>query len=258
MYGFRYSAGKYFKFSRKELAQIFWTSLAFGFILSFRKWGAGKEFDLVAGLGNIILGLIVVFLSLAFHVSLQKLVAIKLGYTANYTYWFNGILLSLLLVFVTAGWFAFILPGAVMIELVPRLRMGKFRYGINKKDVARVALAGPIAHILIVLFMGIIYFNTDKSEFVFSIIFVNLLLAIYSSLPIPKIDSPQRMDSGSDGLGLFYFSRTLYVLVLATIIAFTALVLMSINLGYGWLFLLAFIIGCLLSGIYMLTLEQKN
>ena len=66
------------------------------------------------------------------------------------------------------------------------------------------------------------------------------------------------IDSGSDGLGLFYFSRTLYVLVFFTILSFTFLVLFSKNAGYGWLFTLAFIIGCILSGIYSITLEQKN
>lgn len=78
-------------------------------------------------------------------------------------------------------------------------------------------------------------------------------------LPIPKIDTPSKMDSGSDGLGLFYFSRTLYVLVLITVVVFAGLVLSSANsLGLGWLFIIAFVIGCLFALFYSVSLEQKN
>ena len=259
MYGYFYSLRKNFSFSQTELLQISWTSLAFAFILTFRKWGVGKEFDATVGITNLILAFLVVVLSMIAHVSLQKAVAIKLGYKATYSYWLNGILICLFLGFLSFGILIFILPGAVMIEHIPSLRLGKFRYGTNLKDIARIALAGPIAHVVIVLLLGLLFFGSGKSDILFSIILVNLLLAIYSMLPIPKIDSPTKMDSGTDGLGMFYFSRTLYVLVYATILIFAALVLLSTNYAsFGWLFIIAFILGCLLSIIYSVALEQKN
>ena len=259
MHGYFYSLRKNLTFSRTELLQLFWTSLVFAFILTFRKWGAGDEFDALVGIKNLILALLVVILSMLAHVSLQKAVAIRLGYKATYSYWLNGLLICLFLGFLSFGFIIFILPGAVMIEHVPSLRLGKFRYGTNLKDIARVALAGPIAHILIVLILGLIFFGTGKSDLLFSIILVNLLIAIYSMLPIPKIDFPTRMDSGTDGLGMFYFSRTLYVLVYATILIFSALILISTSYeSFGWLFILAFILGCLVSIIYSVAVEQKN
>jgi hypothetical protein len=157
------------------------------------------------------------------------------------------------------GYLVFILPGATMIEHIPALRLGKFRYGTNLKDIARVALAGPIAHILIIMIVGIFFFISNRSDLIFSFIFINLFLAIYSMLPIPKIDLPTRMDAGSDGLGMFFFSRTLYVLVLATIIIFCALVFIAASvIGLGWLFIIAFIIGCLIAAFYSISIEQKN
>lgn len=259
MYGYWYSVKENFNFSRSELSQLFWTSLAFGFALSFRKWGAGESVDVPVGIVNLLFATVVVLLCMYIHVSLQKLVAIKLGYTAKYSFWLNGVLFTVFLAFLSLGYFPFLLPGSVMITQVPRLRLGKFRYGLNLKDIARIALAGPLAHVLLILILGPIFFATGRDESLLSIITVNLLLAIYSILPVPKIDLSSKMDSGSDGLGLFYFSRTLYVLVFITIIVFAALVWFSANsVGIGWLFIISFIIGCLFALFYSISLEQKN
>jgi len=259
MYGYWHSVRENFNFSRSEVSQIFWTSLAFGFALSFRKWGTGDTVDVPVGIVNLLFATAVVLLCMYIHVSLQKLVAIKLGYKAVYSYWLNGVLFTIFLAFLSFGYVAFVLPGAVTIEQVPRLRLGKFRYGLNLKDIARIALAGPVAHILIVLMLGPIFFATGRNEVLLSIIIVNLLLAIYSILPVPKIDVPSKMDSGSDGLGLFFFSRTLYVLVFVTIVVFVGLVLSSANtVGMGWLFIIAFAIGCIFAFFYRISLEQKN
>lgn len=259
MYGYWYSVKEHFGFSRTELSQLFWTSLAFGFALSFRKWGTGETVDISVGIINLFFATLAVLFSLYIHVSLQKLVAIKLGYKATYSYWLNGVLFTIFLSFLSFGYIAFILPGAVMIEHIPKLRLGKFRYGINLKDIARVALAGPLSHILIILIIGPLFFISGREENLLSIIIINLLLAIYSSLPIPKIDIPSKMDSGSDGLGIFYFSRSLFVLVFITIVVFAALVFSSATIiGIGWLFVISFIIGCVFSALYSIWIEQKN
>lgn len=259
MQGYWYSVRENYSFSRTELLQIFWTSLAFGFALSFRKWGTGASVNILTGVSNMFLATAVVLVSMYLHVALQKLVAIKLGYKATYSYWLNAVLFTIFLSFLSMGYIAFILPGAVMIEHIPRLRLGRWRYGTNLKDIARVALAGPMAHILIILIAGPFFFGVGRSDFMLSVIVVNLLLAIFSILPIPKIDWPTRMDSGADGLGIFFFSRTLYVLVLITVLVFIALVLTSTSIaGLGWLFVIAFIIGCMVSLIYSISLEQKN
>ena len=260
MYGYWYSVKENFKFERKEFYQYLWTSLAYGFVLSFRKWGVDK-FDFQSGISNFIQSAIVVLLCLFIHISAQKLVAIKLGYKASYSYWLNGILFCMLLTLLTNGYsgvIGFILIGAVTMEHIPRLRLGKFRYGTNLKDVARVSLAGPIANVITVLVLGTIFFSIGRDDLLFAIIVVNLFLAFYSMLPIPKIDIPTRVDSGSNGLGVFWFSRTLYVLTLATILIFAILVFISVAQNVWGLFAVAFVIGSMLSIIYSIALEQKN
>lgn len=261
MYGFSYSVQKHFRFSSKELTQLFWTSFVFAFILSFRKWG-DAQLDIGLGLINLLTAFLLSFLAMLAHVSVQKLVAIKLGYTATYSYWVNGLLLCALIAFMTNGYSAyigFILPGSIAIQHVAQMRLGKFRYGLNLKDIARVALAGPLSHVLLAMVFGAVYFWFGKSETLLYFVFINLFLAIWTCMPIPKIDVPTKMDAGSDGLGLFFFSRTLYVLVISTIMVYAVLVFTATTAAsFAWLFILAFIIGCLLSAIYAVTLEQKG
>jgi hypothetical protein len=259
MQGYWYSVRENFEMSRKEWTEIFWTSLIFGFILSFRKWGEGDTVNVASGIGNWILAKIFVVITMLIHVSCQKLVAIRLGYKATYSYWLNGLLLCTLLGFMSFGYIMLILPGAVMIEHIPKLRLGKFRYGTNLKDIARVALAGPISHVLAVMIIGVFYFSSGRPEILMDLMFLNLLLGVYSMLPIPKIDVPTKMDAGSDGLAMFYFSRTLYVLVFATILIYTGLILVATTYAsLWWLFILAFFIGSALAFLYSLSVEQRN
>lgn len=262
MHGLRYSLKEYFRFSGKELREIIWTSIAYALILTFRQWGIGKTVDIQAGISHLIIALIFVFLAMYAHVSLQKIVAIRLGYTATYQYWLNGLLFCVVLAFLTngaSGVIGLILPGAITVQLVPKLRLGKFRFGVNLKDVARIGMAGSIAHILLVMIFGFFYFYAGRSDIVFTFMVINLFLAVYSMLPIPKIDVPTKMDSGSDGLAVFFFSRTLYILIFVTVLVFSLLVFFAISYAtLTWLFFLSFALGCLASIIYSKTIEQSN
>lgn len=260
MYGLGYSLKQYFKFSRKEMNEIFWTSLAFAFILTFRKWGSGKNVDLASGLTNLGLALLFVLIAMFAHVSLQKVVAIRLGYTATYSFWLNGLLLCVLLTFLSVGYIVFILPGAVMLQHTPLIRLGKYRFGPNLKDIARVGLAGSMSHVVLIMVIGLFYFYGGHNEWLFAFIIINLFLAVYSLLPVPKIDLPTKMDAGSDGLSMFFFSRTMFVLVFSTIFVYSILVYIAANsyATLGGLFIVAFIIGCILSIAYSISVEQKN
>ncbi|MFA5796740.1 MAG: hypothetical protein WC916_01725 [Candidatus Woesearchaeota archaeon] len=255
MFGFFYSLKQYFRISTKELSQVLWTTIAFSLILTaFFKGFLRKPVLLEETLVFFIVVLLFTFISFIIHISAQKAVAIKLGYTATYMYWVNGILVSVFLSFFSLGFIPFILPGSVSMEQVPRLRLGKFRYGMNLKDLARVSLAGPLSHILLLMIAGVVYLSSGKNEIVFTFVIINGFLAVYSCLPIPKIDIPTKMDAGSDGLGIFFFSRTIYMLVFCTILFYVIL----IALAQVWSLVIAFILGLIMMFIYGATMEQKN
>jgi len=264
MYGFWYSVKENYSFSKQELAELFWTSLAFAFMISSyyeNLFSVSTDVRIVitsAFVSFFILSLMVIFLAMYLHVVLQKLVGIKLGYKVKYTYWLNGILIGLFISVVTLGKIPllsiFILPGAVTLEHLPKLRLGKFRYGTNAKDIARVSLAGPLAHILLSTVLGIIYFSTNKNSLVFHLIIANLLLLIYSMLPVPKIDSPTKIDSASDGLGLFFYSRKVYILC-ALVVLFYVILILTANL---FSFFLALALALITTIVYTTVVKQPN
>jgi hypothetical protein len=264
MYGYWYSVKQHFSFDRQELKELFWTSLAFAFVLTSYYQGLfAIEGDVRIVISDTLLAfflvmLLVVFLSMYVHIALQKLVGIRLGYKVKYSYWLNGILFGLFIAIVTLGKVpllsVFILPGAVTLEHIAALRLGRFRYGTNAKDIARVSLAGPISHMMLVMLLGILYFFTGKSSFIFTLISANLLLMIYSILPIPKIDFPTKMDSASDGLGLFFFSRRVYLLCAITFLFYSVLVwFVSV-----FSFVIAFSLAAAVLFVYSIAIQQPT
>jgi hypothetical protein len=264
MYGYWYSVRQNFSFSTQEIKELFWTSLAFAFMLASyyeRLFVVVGDLRIVitdAFVAFFVLALMTVFLAMFLHVSLQKLVGIKLGYRVKYSYWLNGILLGLFLSVMTLGQIPvlslFILPGAVTLEHITQLRLGKFRYGMNAKDIARVSLAGPLSHVILTMGLGILYFTFNRNQIIAHLITANLLLLIYSMLPVPKIDVPTKIDSASDGLGLFFYSRTVYILCALTVL-FYAILIWATSL---FSFVLAFLLGLLAMIIYSVSVKQPT
>jgi len=276
MYGYWYSVKQNYEFTKQELMELFWTSLAFAFVLAAREWYGSKfSSDVYSSLFmfsnsdiRLVLSgekiaffgilLIVVFLSMYFHVALQKLVGIRLGYKVIYSYWINGILIGLFLSILTFGRVpilsAFILPGAVHLEHIAKLRLGKFRYGVNAKDIARISVAGPLSHIFTITLLGMFFFSSDRSPIFLALITANIMLLIYSMLPIPKIDSPTKMDGASDGLGVFFFNRTVYILCLITVIIYSILILLTTAFS----FTLAFVLALVATGVYGIATKQPT
>jgi hypothetical protein len=264
MYGYWYSVRENFSFSTQELKELFWTSLAFAFTLSVfyeKLFVVQNDIRIVLTsnfLAFFILSLIVVFVAMLMHVGLQKLVGIRLGYKVKYSYWLNGILIGLFLSILTLGQVPvlslFILPGAVTLEHIAKLRLGRFRYGTNAKDIARISLAGPMAHVIMTMILGIVFFSLNKNQTVAHLITANLLLLIYSMLPIPKLAMPSKIDSASDGLGLFFYSRKIYALCAATILFYAVLIWAATIFS----FVLAFILGMLSTIIYSVVVRPPT
>ena len=261
MYGYWHSVKENYSFSKDELTQLLITSLAFAFTLtSYFENIFVINGDIRIQLTDkmiffFILSLIAIFIAMYIHVALQKLIGIKLGYIVTYSYWLNGILIGLFLSILTFGKIPllsiFILPGAVTLKHTPKLRLGKFMYGMNAKDIARISIVGPIAHRLIITVLGTLYFITDKNPIIFRLITANLLLLIYSLLPIPKIDMPSKIDSASDGLGVFFYSRMVYLLCAITAL-FYAVLIWSANI---FSFILALLLGLITIALFSVTMR---
>ncbi|KYK24552.1 hypothetical protein AYK26_03150 [Euryarchaeota archaeon SM23-78] len=243
---------KRFRFSKRELFQLIITVLVAAFVLSFRNWGVGEEFSFDEGLTNLLLTAIIVFIFLIIHFSVQKIVALKMGYKSEYRYWINGFLISLIVVFLTEGHFPLFFTGSLWHEVIPKLRVGVFRGGAKHKDIGIIAFSGPLINILLVGLLAPIYLATESS-FLHSIIFVNLLIAIFSLLPLPTFEKLRQFKGGTTGLYLFIASRWVFVLVFVTTLAYTVLILLANVFSY----IIALAIGIITTVVYYFVYESK-
>ena len=237
-----------FGFSKKELGYMLITIAVAAFILSFKLVDVGGGY-----VSNFVLIAVISLVSFLIHFSAQKLVALKLGYDSRYKYWLNGVLLSLVVCFFTYGYFPLFFTGSLWCEDVSKLRVGVFRGGVKHKDLGIIAFAGPLSNIILVGLLAPVFIAT-QSQFFKTAIIINLLIAVFSLLPIPTFEKLRQFKGGTTGLYLFIASRWVFVLVFATVLAFAALILLFQFFSY----FVALIIGAVVTIIYYLQFETDR
>lgn len=172
-----------------------------GFILSFRKWGT-TSFNGAQGSSNLILYAFLFAIIYFVFVASQKFIAAYLGYECTLEIWYFGPVIGLLITFMSYGFIPFLYLGNVKLKEDPALRLGKFRYYLNIKDLMYVGIAGPI---FVILFLLIIvqplYFLTHASILTDITIAATWIL-LFSSLPLPK----------TNGINILLKSRTVWLL----------------------------------------------
>jgi Zn-dependent protease len=230
MSGYWYAVKRYFRFNPDEIKGLVITTIIFGFMLSFREWGA-EEFNLSAGLINFINATLVVGLALLFRESIKRLFAIKKGYYLEYKTWIYGIMFALILAFVTRGYVVLLLPGAVILYHATGLRLGRFRYWTNQYDIFLVSIMGPAANIILAAFFKYIAYIIPDNSLVAKAITVNLWMAVLSGLPIPY----------TDGGNAFYSNRALWALGYGAIV-FSAILLYFLTSVF-WAILAGIVMG---------------
>lgn len=271
MYEFASRVEKRWSFSKKELERLLITALVSAFSITLvRGWTlkesvAGTDevikwgvFELIRGtsvvhyVSNLVIIFLALFLFLVIHFSIQKLVALKLGYSSEYKYWVNGMIFGVVICFFSYGYVPLFFPGALYYDIIPKLRMGVFRGGVKHKDLGMIAFAGPLSNIIIVGILAPLYL-ASKSPFLYSMVVLNLLIALWSLLPIPTFEKLRQFQGGTTGLYIFIASRWIYVFVLASAIGFAALILLFKIFSY----ILALIIGIAVAIIYYSSFEMK-
>ena len=134
------------------------------------------------------------FFALLFFVFItgQKVMGLFLGCKASFSIWRFGPFIALFISFYTLAlfhpWFMipFLYLGTVHLEVIPRLRLGKFRHEVGMKDLFLAGVAGPVALILFFSSLPLPYSNGAnifmKSKwfwlftFFFSLFFLLLIL----------------------------------------------------------------------------------
>lgn len=165
-----------FKFSRQELSGIVVAILVLGFVFSFWDWGE-EQFELLTGLKHLLTAFIIVAISLFFKISCQKIYSLGQGQSSEFNVWWGGLIADLIVIFITAGVVPLALAGGIVSSFMVKQRLGEFRYGFSIQTLAKTALWGISANLLLALFFAIgAYFYPQNYFFAKGLIF-NLVLA---------------------------------------------------------------------------------
>jgi len=211
---------EYFSFSRKELLPLVAAIFIMAFIFSFRDWG-GEQLDVSLGVAHLFLAIIIVAISFLIRFSWQKIYALSQGYRATVKVWWLGLIIALLVAFISLGRLPLVLIGTVAVAFLERQRLGEFRYGFSYEQNGRIAFWGMAANlVLAILFAVGLYFSPD-SYFFSKGVLLNLAMAFFSLLPLPQLD----------GLAIFFGSRVLYGMALGMVLLAGVLLLTGTTLG---------------------------
>jgi hypothetical protein len=209
---------RYSKLKPRELRASIITILIIAFAVTFNMWGPGAEPDIGYGLSNLLIAVIFVAISFFGRLYLQKIVAFGSDYHAEYKMWSLGLLVMLLLVFLSNGRLWFIIPGGILIHYMQGHRLGWVRYGLNMFGVGVISLAGPIANIILAMIFRTLY-EVFQAQWLYTAFILNLVWAIWTMLPLPP----------SDGSRMYFGSRMVYMFGLAVVVSSAILLYSKIN-----------------------------
>ncbi len=232
----------YFRYNQQELSGLAAAIVVTAFIFSFRDWGA-EEFDFISGMVNFLLVLVIASISFFFRTACQKIYGLSEGHKAEFKVWWTGLVISLVLAFITLGKLPTILAGGMVASFMIRHRLGEFRYGFSIWANGLIAYWGILGNLILAILFAIgVYVAPDNYFFTQGLI-LNLVFAVCALIPFPQLD----------GLNIFFGARWLYYLgIIATLFA-GVLLLTNTKLGL----ITVIIVGTVYGLVYILIGSEK-
>lgn len=234
---------RYFPFTSNEKKGLFISILALTLIVAFND--RSETFNLAHWGGNFLMWLVIVAVSLLVHQAGHRMLALRIGYKAEYQLWWYGLLIGLVVMLLSKGRIWILIPGGIWIHQLEIQRLGRFRYGPNVFSFSMVALFGPLASIL---FGGIVktlqvWFGLSLfgPTFVNNLFLFNMALAAYSLLPIPPLA----------GSRIFFATRLTYMLIAGAVVGYAVLVYFQI-----YSYIIAVLIGIVVWLLYYILFER--
>jgi len=204
-------AKRYFPLEKSEKKGLILTLVVLAFIFSFRSWGIEK-FDAALGFKNFFLTLLFVAIALAVRELTQRTIAVWLGYRAQYKAWLLGLVIGLVVTFVSNGRLIFLAPGILLLTHLETHRLGKAFYAFTMKHYGWIAMSAPVANMLLAVIMKSLYLLTGVLAFK-TMMTINIWIALFDIVPIPPYN----------GSHTFFGSRYVYVFVFGAVIGCAAL-----------------------------------
>ena len=197
---------RYFPPESFEKRGLLITIILLGFMFSFRDWGT-TQFDVTLGLKNFVIAIVLVAVAMAVHELAHRTIAVWLGYRSQYKAWILGLVIGLVLIFVSNGRLFFVAAGTLVITHLEFHRLGKGYYALNYKHLGWIAMSGAIANMLFAVILKSVYIGTGW-PLLEKAISINMWIALYDMLPIPPFN----------GSRTFFGSRFVYMFVVGALI----------------------------------------
>jgi len=211
---------EFFRFSQQEVIGLVAAVLVTTFIFSFRDWG-GVSFDLIMGLRNFFLVLLATMITFLIRLSSQKILGLEDGYLAEFKVWFAGLGIALAVAFISKGLVPLVLIGTMVNRFMVKQRLGELRYGFAYSQNAGIANRGVIVNLGLATFFSAILIFYPSSYFLSKIVLLNLVMALCSMLPLPRLE----------GLGMFFGGRAVYYALIIGTILYWVLLLTRTKIG---------------------------
>jgi len=222
---------RYFPFQKAEMRNIIATIIVIGFMYGFRY--PGEPFNLIEWSYNLIVSITITAIVTLVFVTGQRLVGIYNNYRVEYQMWWPGLILALIVTFISRGYLWLPIAGGLLIHFHKGHRLGYFRYGLNMLSTGMTATAGPLACIMFATIIKQIgnLVSTTGIPIVDKIYWFSLVFALVNMLPIPPLA----------GSKLLFNSRLPYVFIFSFMLAYTALAYFKF---YSWIIglIIAFIL----------------
>lgn len=231
----------FFSFSRDELIGLFFSIIIVGFIFSFRDWGT-ESFSFSSGLGHLLQACLVAIITFFGRVSFQKIIALSWGYKAEFRVWWTGIIISVVIAFISLGRLPLVLIGGIVTTFMVRQRLGEYRYGYSFHQNALISFFGIVANLILALFFALGLYYFPKNYFLTKGLWMNLVMSLCSLLPLTQ----------NEGLGIFFGSRSFYFLSVVMVLIIGLLLISMTKLGL----IISIIIGVLGLIFYLLTYSE--
>ena len=206
---------RYYAFNKKEGRNLILAILIIGFIVGFDD-GRQKGTWLL-WLGNLISSIVIVTLAMLVRESAHRIVALSHGHKAEFEVWWNGLLIGVIFTFLSSGRLWVILPGSIILFIIQKLRLGRFRHGTNPWVIATSSVSGPIAVMGLALFFKLLT-NVPflgSNPLISKAVAICVAIAIWSMVPVPN----------TDGLNTYFGSRLLFIITFLGITSMGILIL---------------------------------
>jgi len=233
---------KYFRFTKQEIGGLIPAILVTGFIFSFRDWG-GDQLSVSIGLNHLFLAIILAAIAFLFRLSCQKINALGEGYEAEFKVWWAGLIIALVITFLTLGLIPIVIAGGLAIALRVKYRLGEFRHGFSHSNAAMIGLWGILGNMILAIIFAVLSFFVPESYFFSKGVLLNLVMGFTMLLPLPQLD----------GLNIFFGSRPLYFLGIGMVLLTSFLLLTGTKFGL----ILAVVIATIVAIGYILKGSEK-